>query len=88
MAAWRYEISLLVLKTTLEEKFRVSARRCKEHMDIFWNYTVFLVSLHDHDVKMPNFMFYGGRKQTKTNFLPFLNVDMISPTFEEVREKV
>ena len=30
MAAWRYEISLLVLKyfSTLEEKFRISARSC------------------------------------------------------------
>ena len=31
MAAWRYEISLLVLKkyfSTLEEKFRISARPC------------------------------------------------------------
>ena len=29
MAAWRYEISLLVLKNaTLEEKFRISARPC------------------------------------------------------------
>ena len=24
--------------------------------------------LHDYDVKMPSFMFYGGRKQAKTNF--------------------
>ena len=31
MVAWRYEISLLVLKkyfSTLEEKFRISARPC------------------------------------------------------------
>ena len=30
MAAWRYEISLFVLKyfSTLEEKFRISARPC------------------------------------------------------------
>ena len=31
MAAWRYKISLLVLKkyfSTLEEKFRISARPC------------------------------------------------------------
>ena len=27
-----------------------------------------LPSLHDLDVKMPNFMFYGGRKQATTNF--------------------
>ena len=24
--------------------------------------------LHDYDVKMPNFPFYGGRKQTTTKF--------------------
>ena len=24
--------------------------------------------LHDYDVKMPNFAFYGGRKQATTNF--------------------
>ena len=24
--------------------------------------------LHDYDVKMPNFAFYGGRKQAKTKF--------------------
>ena len=28
MAAWRYEISLLVLKKYFEEKFRISARPC------------------------------------------------------------
>ena len=25
-------------------------------------------SLHDYDVKMPNFTFFGGRKQAITNF--------------------
>ena len=30
-----------------------------------------LPSLHDHDVKMPNFKFYWERKQTKTNFFPY-----------------
>ena len=31
-----------------------------------------LPSLHDYDVKMPNFTFYGGRKQATTNFsFPF-----------------
>ena len=50
--------------------------------------THFLLSLHDHDVKMPSLTFYGGRKQTKTNLLPFLNLDIISPTwFEGTREK-
>ena len=27
-----------------------------------------LPSLHDYGVKIPNFTFYGGRKQAKTNF--------------------
>ena len=28
----------------------------------------FAVTAHDYDVKMPNFKFYGGRKQVTTNF--------------------
>ena len=37
-----------------------------------------LPSLHDYDVKIPNFMFYGGRKQatTKCSFF-FLNVSSV-----------
>ena len=27
-----------------------------------------LSSLHDYDVKMPNFTYYGGRKQATNNF--------------------
>ena len=27
-----------------------------------------LMSLHDYGVKMPNFTFYGGRKQATRNF--------------------
>ena len=27
-----------------------------------------LPSMHDYDVKMPNFTFFGGRKQATTNF--------------------
>ena len=33
----------------------------------------FLPSVHNLDVKMPNFTFYEGRKQTMTFFFPFLN---------------
>ena len=29
----------------------------------------FFPVLHDFDVKMPNFAFYGGRKQATTNFI-------------------
>ena len=28
---------------------------------------IYLPSLHDYDVKMPNYKFYGGRKQATTN---------------------
>ena len=28
---------------------------------------IFLPSLHDYDMKMPNWKFYGGRKQATTN---------------------
>ena len=31
-------------------------------------YHAFLPSLHDYDVKMPNYTFYGGREQGTTNF--------------------
>ena len=35
------------------------------HYTFFADY---LPSLHDYDVKMPNFTFYGGSKQATTNF--------------------
>ena len=34
-----------------------------------------LPSLHDYSVKLPNFMFYGGRKQATTNFLSFSKIE-------------
>ena len=37
---------------------------------------VSLPSLHDYDVKMPNFTFYAGRKQTATNFLSLSKHDL------------
>ena len=37
-----------------------------------------LPSLHDYDVKMRNFTFYGGREQgTAKFFFPFLNMDIV-----------
>ena len=40
---------------------------------------VFLPSLHDYSVKMPNFTFYGGRKQaTKNFFFLFLNLSAVA----------
>ena len=54
----------------------------------FWY--ISLPSLHDKDVKFPVWTFYGGRKQTKTNFsfsfqtwirFPRVQLQEISPTF-------
>ena len=36
------------------------------HLAFFVHF--FAITAHDYDVKMPNFKFYGGRKQTTTNF--------------------
>ena len=30
--------------------------------------------LHEYDVKLPNFTFYGGRKQATTNFISLSEV--------------
>ena len=38
-------------------------------------YHAFLPSLHDYDVKMPNYMFYGGREQGKLLFLSLSKLD-------------
>ena len=53
----------------------------------------FLPFLHDYEVKLPNFTFYGGRKQGSTKFsLSFLNLILEiqlqegSPIFYEVNE--
>ena len=49
--------------------------------------------LHDYDVKMPNFAFYGGRKQATTTFyFSFCTwiwclgtqLQEVSPTFDKV----
>ena len=36
-----------------------------------------LPSLHDDNVKVPNFKFCGGRKRKKTTFFFFLNFDTV-----------
>ena len=48
-------------------------------------------SLHDYDVNMTNFAFYGGRKQARRNFISLTVVREIviqlqegSPTFDKV----
>ena len=41
-----------------------------------------LPSLHNYDVKMPNFTFYGGRKQARKNFFfLYLNLSSVPKTF-------
>ena len=44
------------------------------HVHHTFLYTSFTI-LHDYGVKMPNFMFYRGRKQARTKFSFFLNLD-------------
>ena len=41
-------------------------------------------SLHDCDVKMPNFTFYGGRKLAAANFSPFLNLKSTPRKFAHI----
>ena len=41
-------------------------------------FTLLCPFLHDYDLKMPNFTFYGVRKQVRTKFYFFsLNLDMV-----------
>ena len=40
--------------------------------------------LRDYDVKMPNFAFYGGRKQATTNFMSVSEIEYGSPTIDKV----
>ena len=59
MAAWRYEISLLVLKkyfSTLEEKFCVSTRPC----NILYNYIEVLFHIFYYYWGKENCLIYGG----------------------------
>ena len=39
-----------------------------------------LTSVHDYDVKMPNYTFCGGRKQASTNFLSLTELGYGSST--------
>ena len=41
-----------------------------------------LPSLHNYDVKMPNFTFYGGRKQARKNF--FLSLPKLECGAQEI----
>ena len=59
MAAWRYEISLLVLKKyftcslrSLEEKFRVSARPCNI---LYISFEASQMQWHNHLIFQPEF---------------------------------
>ena len=46
--------------------------------------------LHDYDVKLPNFTFYGGRKQEnqETRKFFFLNLDIVAYKFNLRRVRV
>ena len=75
MVAWRYKISLLVLKkifSTLEEKFRISARPC----NIVYKFKViigtnFLGSNKTANGKFVKFLKATESKKKNLNFLPF-----------------
>ena len=54
-----------------------------------------LPSLHDYDVKMPNFTFFGGREHKTTTFFFFsrtlmqyfrIQLQKYLPTFDEMNE--
>ena len=49
------------------------------HVHHAFIFAFFLPFLHDYDIKMPNFAFYGERKQATTKFIFFslLNLDMV-----------
>ena len=68
MAAWRYEISLLVLKkyfSTLEEKFRFSARprnilyECIRQKYIYFSE----YSVEGQETTVKTFYFFAGKKK-------------------------
>ena len=48
----------------------------------FWY--ISLPLLHDYDVKMPNFTFYGGRKQETRNFL---SLSKLESSLQEINSK-
>ena len=56
--------------------FNKPEKQLRTCITLFW--TFFFLFLHDHNVKMPNFAFYGGRKQAATKFyFSFLSFDMV-----------
>ena len=50
-----------------KKKWFIKQRHRFVRFTMFFLY-IFLPSLHDHNVKMPNFTFHGGRKQATNNF--------------------
>ena len=73
-------------------------RRCESSRVSYFSvllYCIAFPSPHDYDVKMPNFTFYGVRKQANTKFsfsfwtsILFLRIQLpqSSPTFDNVSE--
>ena len=51
---------------TSKEAIRLLRKTTTLHVHHAFLY-ISLPSLHDYDVKMPNYKFYGGRKQATTN---------------------
>ena len=66
----------MATRTSQSNRFRLAKQQ------VFMCITLFLYislsSLHDLDVKMPNFIFYGGREQATTHiFLSLLNLSEV-----------
>ena len=53
-------------KEDVKKEIRLLRKTTTLHVHHAFLY-ISLTSLHDYDVKMPNCMFYGGRKQATTN---------------------
>ena len=66
------------MATTTSESNRFRLAKQQVFMCITLFLYISLPSPHDPDVKMPNFMFYGGRKQATTHiFLSLLNLSEV-----------
>ena len=68
--SWSYPSSLELDPETRPQRERNKKRQSVMHVHhIFFSFLyISLPFLHDYDVKMPNFTFYGERKQATTKF--------------------
>ena len=69
--------SLKLVKLLSKLLFLDRRHACMHVHHTFWYISI--PSPHDYDAKMPNFTFYGERKQGTTNFSfwPFLNLSAV-----------